>query len=357
MRDAQSLLDQVVAYCGTEANDDDVGHLLGSVGSETLARCLTALFQQDAETVLRTADALQAEGHEATAILRALQEGLRHLIVLKTTADPGELIPLSEADLETLRSVAEMASVEEIYGHFQVLSQAEQSLRSTSNPFLVLEMALVRVTRIGRVQPLERILETLQNLQHGLPAPVPEPARSQPSELPPRNGTARSEPPPLPVSIAVRESEPPSLPPAQQIEAEPVEERQVAPADFWRALQDYVMDRRPSIGSLLQLGQVVSHNETALVIGFAKENSFSRTSLVDRDNLDVVRGAAEAVGGRPVQVQIVALDDVQTQPGQDDDTRESSAQQAADSTRVDLQQQKRESIQAVLDIFDGTIIT
>jgi hypothetical protein len=131
----------------------------------------------------------------------------------------------------------------------------------------------------------------------------------------------------------------------------------VAPADFWRALQDYVMDRRPSIGSLLQLGQVVSHNETALVIGFAKENSFSRTSLVDRDNLDVVRGAAEAVGGRPVQVQIVALDDVQTQPGQDDDTRESSAQQAADSTRVDLQQQKRESIQAVLDIFDGTIIT
>ncbi|MDH3599593.1 MAG: DNA polymerase III subunit gamma/tau, partial [Candidatus Tectomicrobia bacterium] len=52
MRDAQSLLDQVVAYCGTEANDDEVGHLLGSVGSETLARCLSALFQQDAETVL-----------------------------------------------------------------------------------------------------------------------------------------------------------------------------------------------------------------------------------------------------------------------------------------------------------------
>ena len=367
MRDAQSLLDQVVAYCGTEANDDDVGYLLGSVGSETLARCLSALFQQDAETVLRMADELQAEGHEATAILRALQEGLRHLIVLKTTAEPGELIPLSEADLETLRPVAEMASVEEIYGHFQVLLQAEQSLRSASNPFLVLEMALVRVARIGRVQPLERILETLQSLGRGLPAPEPDTVRTQPSELLPGNGATRLPPSPLPVSESVYEPESPGLRSVQQVEAEPsaaatttakpVEELPVAPTDFWQALQDYVMDRRPSIGSLLQPGHVVSHDETTLVIGFAKEDSFNRSSLMDRDNLDVVREAAEAVGGRPVQVKIVALDEPQAQRGQDEGAGEASAQQAGDSTRADLQRQKREAIQAVLDIFDGTIIT
>jgi DNA polymerase III subunit gamma/tau len=358
MRDAQSLLDQVVAYCGTEANDDDVGYLLGSVGSETLARCLSALFQQDAETVLHMADELQAEGHEVTAILRALQEGLRHLIVLKTTAEPEELIPLSEADLETLRPVADMASVEEIYGHFQVLSQAEQSLRSASNPFLVLEMTLVRAARIGRVQPLERILETLQSLEQGLPAPSPETAPTRPSEPLPGNRS---------VSESVNEPESPGLRSVRQVEvepsaaavptAEPVEEIQVAPADFWQALQDYVMDRRPSIGSLLQPGQVVSHNETVLVIGFAKEDSFNRSSLMDRDNLDVVREAAEAVGGRPVQVKIVALDDLQAQQGQDNGAGETSAQQAGDSTRADLQRQKREAIQAVLDIFDGTIIT
>jgi DNA polymerase-3 subunit gamma/tau len=325
------------------------------------------LFQQDAETVLRMADALQAEGHEATAILRALQEGLRHLIVLKTTAEPGELIPLSEADLETLRPVAEMASVEEIYGHFQVLAQAEQSLRSASNPFLVLEMALVRAARIGRVQPLERILETLQNLQRGLPAPSPETARTQPSEPLLGNGATHLPPSPLPVSDSVSETESPGLRSMQQVAAEPsaaaipiaepVEEIRVASTDFWQALQDYVMDRRPSIGSLLQPGHVVSHDETALVIGFAKEDSFNRSSLMDRDNLDVVREAAEAVGGRPVHVQIVALDEPQAQQGQDNGAGEVSAQQAGDSARADLQRQKREAIQAVLDIFDGTIIT
>jgi hypothetical protein len=79
---------------------------------------------------------------------------------------------------------------------------------------------------------------------------------------------------------------------------------------------------------------------------------------MDRDNLDVVREAAEAVGGRPVHVKIVALDEPQAQRGQDGGAGEaSSAQQAGDSTRADLQRQKREAIQAVLDIFDGTIIT
>src|SRR5438445_22818 len=44
MRDAQSLLDQVVAYCSMEVRDEDVDQLLGYVGIETLAQCLGALL-------------------------------------------------------------------------------------------------------------------------------------------------------------------------------------------------------------------------------------------------------------------------------------------------------------------------
>ena len=174
MRDAQSLLDQVVAYSGTEVDDAEVSHLLGSVASEVLARGLGAILQQDAQTALQTVDALQAEGHEASNIIRALLEGLRHLMVLKTTDHPEALIPLSESDLDTLRPVAAFASVEEIYGLFQVLSSAEQTLRLTSNPTLVLEMALVRMACIGRVQPLQTILDSLQRLESGMPLPMAE---------------------------------------------------------------------------------------------------------------------------------------------------------------------------------------
>ena len=189
MRDAQSLLDQVVAYCGMEVRDEDVDQILGYVGMEMLAQCLRALCQQDAAAALHIITMLQSEGHEATGIARALLEGLRHLIVLKTVPHPEELIPLSEADIEILRAVAALASVEEIYGQFHILSAAEQTLRHASNAFLGLEMTLVRMACIGRVQPLQTILEHLQRLETSLPPAVSTSAAAQ--EERPAAGQAR----------------------------------------------------------------------------------------------------------------------------------------------------------------------
>ena len=145
MRDGQSLLDQVIAFCGTEIQDDDVRQLLGHVGSESLVVCLDALFRQDAETALRTVGQLQMEGYEAGSIMKALLEALRHLIVLKTVPQPEGLIPLAEPDMMALRRIADAVSPEEIYGQFHTLSAAEGSLRYASNPMLILEMALVRM--------------------------------------------------------------------------------------------------------------------------------------------------------------------------------------------------------------------
>jgi len=349
MRDAQSLLDQVVAYAGLEVDDDEVSHLLGSVGWETLAQCLRAVLQQDVETALRTVDILLDQGHEAIGMIRALQEGLRHLIVLKTTETPEELIPLSEGDLDVLRPVADLASVEALYGHVQVLLQAEQSLRGASNPFLVFEMALVRMSRIGCIQSLETILETLHHLEQGLPAaplataPVVESASASP------------------VAVQVPDPRPPTPAPEAPVAAVPeappalASPPQTSPEDFWGALQDFLAERRPSVAAFLQPGEVLLHNEEKLVVGFARDHSFNRSALLERENLEAVREAAESVGGRRLRVEIVSLE-----PPMDDSHAAvaSSVDTAHDQAVVSARQkQKRQTIQAVLDIFDGTIVT
>ncbi len=378
MRDAQSLFDQVVAYTGIEVDDREVGHLLGSVGSETLAQCLSAIIRQDAETALRTIDAMQDEGHDAVAIIRALQEGLRHLIVLNTTEHPAELIPLSEADLDLLRQVAESASVEDIYGLFQVLVTAEQSLRGAGNPFLVLEMAVIRMARIGRVSSLDSILGALQHLEKGLPEPAVALGAIDAMPAPP---VAVAPPPPVaPQSVAPPEAKPPPreraatppeasaappvepiAPPAPKTEPapesvpEPVPSPAAVPGDFWQALQDNVMERRPMLGGFLQSGQVLTYDDTEVVIGFAKSDDFFRTSLMERENLNVVQAAAEAVSGRSLQVKIVSLDDPKGNRQQAEDAPVETRRNA--SAHTALQQRKRDVIQSVVDIFEGTIIT
>ena len=376
MRDAQSLFDQVVAYTGAQVDDREVGHLLGHVGSETLAACLSAILRQDAEAALRTADALQDEGHDAVAIIRALQEGLRHLIVLKTTEHPADLIPLSETDVDLLQQVAEGASVEDIYGLFQVLIDAEQSLRGAGNPFLVLEMALIRMARIGRVASLDNILGALQNLEKGLPDPVatlqtlpPPPPLPAPSPASSPAAPLQATPPQADIEPAPREtSSPAPLAPVEPDEpAPPVEmaappvEMAAAPApaaepgDFWQALQDNVTERRPMLGGFLRPGRVLSHSDEELVIGFAKSDDFFRTSLMERENHQVVQAAADVVNGRPLRVKIVSLDQPQDDREQAEDLSFENSGSVSD--RDALQQRKRHVIQSVVDLFEGTIIT
>ncbi len=358
MRDAQSLLDQVVAYCGMEVRDEDVDQILGHVGVEALAQCLRALFQQDAAAALHLASLLQSEGHETAGIARALLEGLRHLIVLKTVPHPDDLIPLSEADLATLRTVAELASLEEIYGQFHVLSAAEQTLRHASNPFLGLEMTLVRMACIGRVQPLQSILEHLQRLETELPAsPAPqEQTVSASSAAPPaRNGRLEDVKTSGRDAVGVFEAAPvyralpePSLP-----EAPPSVVLSTAES-LWEALQQRVTERRPSLGGPMQHGRPLTLDEHRLVVGFAKQDKFSLEYLLDPANLIVVRDTAQALLGRPLQVAFEPLPDETA--GSPDGSEMRVAAEPETSTLGEAQRQKNELKQAVIDIFGATPI-
>jgi hypothetical protein len=92
-----------------------------------------------------------------------------------------------------------------------------------------------------------------------------------------------------------------------------------------------------------------------LVVGFARAHSFNRSALLESENLAAVREAVESVGGRPLRVEIVSLE-----ASTDDSpaTMTSSVKTAQERSAVsDMQRQKRQAIQAVLDIFDGTILT
>lgn len=363
MRDAQSLLDQVVSYCGMEVRDEDVDQILGHVGVETLAQCLRALLQQDAAAALHTASLLQSEGHEATGIARALLEGLRHLIVLKTVPHPDALIPLSEADLATLRTVAELASLEEIYGQFHVLSAAEQTLRHASNPFLGLEMTLVRMACIGHVQSLQSILAHLQQLETGLPTVSTSSMSSTLQEENPavalmqplHDGRMAGVQTSGRQAVGVSEAAPtqhyqrvpaPAVPVPHAVPEAPQDAVLNTPAGLWEAIQQRVS---PPLAGRMQCGRPVSLDEHRLVIGFAKQYKFALDDLLEPPNRVVVHDAAQALLGRSLRIDLELCDAGATgnnaAPGTGD------APEPGPDALEEAQRQKNELKQAVIDIF------
>ena len=331
MRDGQSLLDQVIAFCGTEIQDDDVRQLLGHVGSEPLVACLDALFRQDAEAALRTVGQLQMEGYEAGGIMKALLEGLRHLIVLKTVPQPASLVPLSESDMTALRRVADAVSTEEIYGQFHTLSAAEGSLRYASNPMLVLEMALVRMACIGRVQPLQAVLDYLQQAG-GEQAPATPPPYPVATPEPATATDAGHEAPPAEPTAAVHEAAVPSE------------------GDPWHRLQARVAQKRPSLAGCLEQGTVVSSGDNNLTVGIHERDAFHLSRLREPENLTAVREIAQELFGLDFQVVIESLPDEAPDAAP---ALEVAAADSNDSASEDMQQSKLAFKQAVVDIFQA----
>ena len=84
VRDAESLLDQAIAFCGSELGEAEVRSLLGLVPEETVEAFLAGVADKDAGGLVRMIEAATSEGHDLRIFHAGLVEGVRRLLVLKS---------------------------------------------------------------------------------------------------------------------------------------------------------------------------------------------------------------------------------------------------------------------------------
>src|SRR5690606_41430949 len=106
MRDAMSLLDQVIAWGGEELRGDDVARVLGVASHRVLYDLASALVGGEPGRCLEIVAELANEGHDLIHVARDLLLVLRHLVVAKVAPHPGKLLELPE---EEARDVAQAA--------------------------------------------------------------------------------------------------------------------------------------------------------------------------------------------------------------------------------------------------------
>jgi len=121
---------------------------------------------------------------------------------------------------------------------------------------------------------------------------------------------------------------------------------------LWEALQQRVTERRPSLGGPMQHGRPLSLDEQKLVVGFA--HKFSLEYLRDPDNFIVVRDAAQALLGRSFHIALEPCGAGGTDIHGAPETGATAEQQAG--ALEEVQRQKNELKQAVIDIFGATPI-
>ncbi|MCS6970379.1 MAG: DNA polymerase III subunit gamma/tau [Planctomycetota bacterium] len=167
MRDAQTLLDQAIAISDGAISEADLDLLLGAARGEDLREILRAASAGASAEALLRLDACCQAGVSPATLLAQLIEHTRGVLLLHACGP--EAPPLRALALpgEVLRPLAEAMTPEKALRIVQVLLNAEQQLRHGVEPRLALELALVRIARLGEVIDLERLLQRIERLERG----------------------------------------------------------------------------------------------------------------------------------------------------------------------------------------------
>jgi len=189
MRDAQSLLDQIISYCGVEIPDESVMEILGIAGKALFFRISGAVLDSDPAGCLEALDELYRKGYDVSQFYRDLTEHFRNLLVVRTLSNPATVLDMADAEIEGLKEQAGGASQEDLQRLVSILLRAEGDVLRSAFPRMGLEVTLVRMASLARLSPLAEILDRLKDLEaQGRPGGGPQ--RAAGPQAPPRGAPA-----------------------------------------------------------------------------------------------------------------------------------------------------------------------
>lgn len=288
LRDAQSLLDQAIAYSGETVNEEDIAVVLGLVEGELLAETTQALIDRDGSRALAVIESLSARGDDLQRFCQELLAHLRDLMISKASKDPAPLLQLSRVPPDTIRAQAQAMTLADLETIFQVLSRAEFEMRRAPHPRFVLEMALVEATEVRSLQTLETLLTRLAALEKKLPAGQ----RTDLTPTAPPRVTVASPPPPAPHPSV--EAPLPAPAPA---------DRAANPQEGWDRITRLLEQKKRSLAALLADARGVTLSEDRLVVTLGNGTAFARSTLDDTEHRRLVAGAVAEVFGRSLTVE------------------------------------------------------
>jgi DNA polymerase-3 subunit gamma/tau len=176
LRDAQSLLDQAVAFCGEVINDEELKEILGAVSREILFDFSAVIFDQRSDKIFSLVEKVIEKGHDLRFFYKELIQHFRNLLLVKSTENPQDLLPLSPEEMNQLEQEAKKASAEDILRYLLALQQGEQGLRFSSHPQIYLESLLIKLCHFKKIIPLKDILQEIEQMKREVAIPS-EPQR------------------------------------------------------------------------------------------------------------------------------------------------------------------------------------
>ncbi len=306
MRDAQSLLDQVISYGGKEIKDEDVVEILGLIDQKIIRDTLEAIANKDAGRCMELVEYIYHYGYDLQHFCQDLLQSLRHLILIKVSQTLEGMVDLPEEDLRELKILAEKFEFDQLNHLFSILLKGEEEMSQSTFPRVMLEMTLIRLASLRPLLPIDEILRRLEKLEK---SHSPIPSMETKGVQPIKKETGEKE------SLKLFQKEVDENGgaihelPLHEPQHESLHEQQDGLSlqdEVWRELVDFTRERNPVLGSFLSLGSVVRLNEEGIEIGFEKD-SFHYDRMLEKENQIQLESICQEFFKRKMRLTISAL--------------------------------------------------
>ncbi len=220
LRDALSLLDQVIAGVQGELTGAAAARLLGVADRKVLYETARAILRGDAATALRSFDAIATEGFDLPNVAKGMLSVLRDLVVARAVSDPGDLLDLADEERAEVIEIARAHDPVDLERLFVAWAKTTEDVARAREPRWVMEMAAVRLAHRPALLPVDELITRLVDLERrlaagspppGAPPSAPRPGGAPPA-APPRSAPTQAAPTTSPAPTA---SSAPAAPPGR----------------------------------------------------------------------------------------------------------------------------------------------
>ncbi|MCI7548219.1 MAG: DNA polymerase III subunit gamma/tau [Bacteroides sp.] len=197
MRDALTIFDQTVAFCGTDVKYEDVIRNLNVLDYEHCFHLTDAMLANDYGSALLEFDNVLSKGFNALYFVASLSTHFRNLMVAKNSALDA-LLEFPDSLKLKYKEQADRCPIQFLYDALSVTSQCESGYKESINPRLHIEFALMKLcfltggpVSLRPAAPVTAPQAAPQSAPRTAPQPVPRP---QPQPEPAQPDTAPAKP-------------------------------------------------------------------------------------------------------------------------------------------------------------------
>jgi DNA polymerase-3 subunit gamma/tau len=308
LRDAESMLDQLVAFCGDRIAEPDVLNVFGFTSEQTVAQFTGKILEGDTPGALELLHAEGESGKDMMKLMSDLISYLRDLLVgkVKPEALAEDLNPDLQKSLETQAGMIETDRLLELIDQF---AATEGRMKWAPNKRLHFEVAVIKAIQTLNQVTLNEVIENLAALRDGkAPAAVAPatPVRSEPKKkeaaATPTAAVTNAGPQAARVSEKPAPAEPkaPSTPPPPAMDVQ----------EAWRKTVEKVRTTRRLIAGWVEAGTALGMDGRFFTVGFPTEQKAVVESLSIPKTRDYVEGLLKDVSGQDWKIKFVVKEDL-----------------------------------------------